>query len=439
MVVLFHNLKNIFAIDDLRKKLGFTFLVLVVFRFGHFIPIPGTDVSMLSLGDIASGVLAYLDLISGGALRKFSIFALGITPYISASIMMQILSIAIPQFEALAKEGQYGRNIINQYTRYLTLLLSLGQGLGYAFFAEAQGIVANPGWFSYRIPATLIISTGALFVMWMGEQISEFGIGNGSSILIFGSIVAGLPFGLVEFFNAIRTGELHIIKAAILAVITLAIIVCIIFLEKGQRKIPVHYAKRVVGNKVYGGQSSYIPLKINTPGVIPVIFAGSTLNAPLMLIAMLASKFPNTVISDLQRWMAPTGLIYNVLTVLLIVFFSYFYTAVLFNPIEIAENMQKSGGFVPGIRPGRKTADFFNYVLGRIGFPGALYIAILAVIPMVLWSVLNFPQEFLFSGLSLLIMIGVALDTSAQIESHLIERRYEGFLSSGRLRGRGGR
>jgi preprotein translocase subunit SecY len=439
VVVSLHNLKNIFAIPDLRKKLGFVFAVLVVFRFGHYIPIPGVDAQLLKLGEAASGFLSYLDMVSGGALQRFSIFALGITPYISASIMMQLLSVMIPSLEAISKEGQHGRNIINQYTRYVTLGLSLVQGYGYSVFAEANGLVSNPGFFSYRLPAMLIVSTGALFVMWMGEQISEYGIGNGSSILIFSSIVSSLPFALYKLATSVQSGELHLLKAGLLACITLAVIVCVIFLEKGQRKIPVNYARRMVGNKMYEGQSSYIPLKINISGVIPVIFAGSTLNMPLMLVGMAASRYPNSFWQTIQQSFMQTGLLYNLCTVALIVFFSFFYTAVIFNPVEIAENLRKSGGFVPGIRPGKRTADFFDYVLTRVGFPGALYLAMLAVIPTLMVVVLQFPSTHIFSGISMLILVGVALDTSAQIESQLIERRYDGFLGSGRLSGRSGR
>lgn len=438
MVVLLHNIKNIFSVPELRKKLGFTFLVLAVFRLGHHIPLPGIDSGMLLnfMKSATSGFFGYLDLVSGGALRKFAIFALGIGPYISSSIMMQLLTLMIPSLEMLSKEGEYGRKIINQYTRYLTLLLSIIQGFGYAILAESNGLALNPGW-GFRLTSILILSTGSLFVMWLGEQISSKGIGNGSSVLIFGSIVAGLPLATLRIITEVRSGLFNPMKALMLVAIVLAVTACVVFLEKGERKIPVHYAKRIIGNKVYGGQSSYIPFKINSSGVIPVIFAASTINMPLMLIGMLSKKFPS--LAFIQEWFSPVGIIYNVLTVSLIIFFSFFYTAIIFNPAELAENMKKSGGFIPGIRPGNQTAAFFDYVLTRVGFPGAVYLALLAVIPNILAGVFKFPITHVFSGISMLIIVGVGLDTSAQIESYLIEKNYQGFLASGRLKGRLGR
>ena len=440
MIVLLKNFKNIFLIPDLRRKVFFTLGVLAVFRFGSFIPIPGINTAALKtlLGSkVAGGLLSYLDLFSGGALRRFSIFALGMIPYINASIMMQLLTVMLPSLEQLSKEGEYGRKIIGQYTRYLTLGLSIIQGFGISIFIESQahlGLILNPGW-SFRLTTVLILSVGAIFVMWLGEQINGHGIGNGSSMIIFAGIVVGLPGAILMVLNHLKMGQMDPLLAGLLILITITVIGCIIFLEKGERRVVVQYAKRVVGHKVYGGQSSYIPLKINPSGVIPVIFASAIIQLPMLISNMLASKFPALVfISD---WFSYGSFLFYVLQAGLIIFFAFFYTAVIFNPVELADNIRKSGGFIPGIRPGKRTAEFFDYLLTRIGLPGAIYLATLAVLPSILQNFFNFPV--MFSGISLLIVIGVAMDTSAQIESHLIERRYEGFLTTGRLKGRLGR
>lgn len=440
MVVLLHNFKNIFFVPELRRKLAFTLGVLAVYRFGAHVPIPGINAAalgnLLSSG-LAGSVISYLDLFSGGALRNFAIFALGMIPYINASIMIQLLTVMIPSLEQLSKEGEYGRKIIGQYTRYLTLGLSVIQGLGISFFIEAQaqmGLVLSPGW-GFRLTTVLILSVGALLVMWLGEQINAHGIGNGSSMIIFAGIVVGLPGAILKVINHVKMGQMDPLLVGVLIAITLAVIACVVFLEKGERRVVIQYAKRVVGHKVYGGQSSYIPLKINPSGVIPVIFASAIIHLPMMLTNMLATRF--TALSFLAEWFAYGGAIFYILETALIVFFAYFYTAVIFNPVELAENIRKSGGSVPGIRPGKRTADFFDYLLTRVGLPGAMYLAALAVVPSVLQNIFSFPV--MFSGISLLIVIGVAMDTSSQIESRLIERRYEGFLSSGRMKGRLGR
>lgn len=437
MVVLLRNFKNIFLVSELRKKLAYVLGVVAVYRFGAHIPIPGIDgvalsnffSSQLSGG----GFLSYLNLFSGGALQKFAIFTLGMSPYISASIMMQLLTIMVPTLEALSKEGEYGRRIINKYTRYLTLAISVIQAFGIAVWAEnSPGIVLSPGW-GFRLSAVLILSVGALFVMWMGEQINAHGLGNGSSMLIFAGIVTGLPNALIKLYEEVRLGQTDLLMVALLALITLAVIVCVIFLERGERKVAVQYAKRVVGTRVYGGQSSYIPLKLNPSGVVPVIFAQAILGMPLTLVGLVAGRFPG-INQWLTDWFYNERILFNILNAGLIIFFAFFYTAIIFNPAELADNIRKSGGFIPGIRPGAKTAQFFDYLLTRVGFPGAVYLALLAVVPSILKNALNLP--IMFSGVSLLIVIGVALDTSSQIESHLIERRYEGFLASGRLKGR---
>lgn len=437
MVVLLHNFKNIFLVAELRKKLAFTLGIFAVFRFGVHVPIPGVDVLALkNLFDSqmsSGGFLSYLNLFSGGALKNFAIFALGMSPYISASIMMQLLTIMLPSLESLSKEGEYGRRIINRYTRYLTLVLSVVQSFGIAVYIErTPGIVFTPGW-GFRMSAVLFLSVGALFVMWLGEQINAHGIGNGSSMIIFAGIVATLPAALIKLFENVRLGQTDILVVGLLGLITLAFILCIIFLERGERKVPVQYAKRVVGHRVYGGQSSYIPLKLNPANVVPVIFAQAVLSMPGTVLNLFASRWPN-VNQFLMDWFYNERLLYSVLNAGLIIFFAFFYTAIIFNPVELADNIRKSGGFIPGIRPGKKTAEFFDYLLTRVGFPGAVYLALLAVLPGLLKMIINFP--LIFSGVSLLIVIGVALDTSAQIESHLLEHRYEGFMSTGPLKGR---
>ncbi len=440
MIVLLRNFKNIFLVPELRRKLGFTLGVLAVYRFGAHIPIPGVNTAALSGlldSSVAGGLFAYLDLFSGGALKNFAIFALGMIPYINASIMMQLLTVMVPSLEQLSKEGEYGRKIIGQYTRYLTLGLSIIQGFGIAAFMESQsqlGIVLNPGW-AFRLTTVLILSVGAIFVMWLGEQINAHGLGNGSSMIIFAGIVVGLPGALLKVLNFVQMGQTDPLIAGLLLIITIAVIVCVIFLEKGERRVPVQYAKRVVGHKVYGGQSSYIPLKINPSGVIPVIFASAIIQLPMMITNLLSSRFP--ALGFIAEWFMHGGFLFYVLEAGLIIFFAFFYTAVIFNPVELADNIRKSGGFVPGIRPGKRTSDFFDYLLTRINFPGAVYLASLAIIPGILQNMIHFPV--MFSGISLLIVIGVAMDTSSQIESQLIERRYEGFLSTGRLTGRGSR
>lgn len=435
-MVLLHNFKNIFLVSELRKKLAFTLGVFAVFRFGTHIPIPGIDVVALNAlfsGKFGGGFLSYLDIFSGGALKNFAIFALGMSPYISASIMMQLLTIMVPTLEALSKEGEYGRRIINRYTRYLTLVVAVVQSIGLAVYIERQpNIVFTPGW-GFRLSAVLFLSLGALFVMWLGEQINAHGIGNGSSMIIFAGIIARFPADMMRVFEGVRLGQTDLLMVGLLGLVTLAFIGCIIFLERGERKVPVQYAKRVIGGRVYGGQSSYIPLKLNPSNVVPVIFSSAILQMPLMLTGLLAARWPsiNQIVMD---WFSREGLVFNVLNAGLIIFFAFFYTAVIFNPVELADNIRKSGGFIPGIRPGKKTAEFFDYLLTRVGFPGAVYLALLAILPSLLGRVIAFPT--MFSGVSLLIVIGVALDTSAQIEAHLIERRYEGFLASGRLKGR---
>lgn len=436
MVVQLHSFKNIFFVAELRKKIAFTLGVFAVLRFGAHVPIPGIDpvaLSNLFGAGMTGGFLSYMDLFSGGALGNFAIFALGMGPYITASLMIQILTAISPTLEALSKEGESGRRVLNQYTRYLALLLGSGQALGIIGYIESQpGIVLNPG-MGFRLTALLMLSVGAIFIMWLGEQINSHGIGNGSSAVIFAGIVSGFPRALLTIFENLRLEQTDIFIVALLLILTLAITACVIFLEKGERKIPIHYAKRVIGNRVYGGQSSYIPFKINPAGVVPVIFSGAFLQFPGMISALIGTKFPD-VNRFVLEWFYQNQFLFNICNAVLIIFFSFVYTSIIFNSVELADNIRKSGGFLPGIRPGRKTVEFFDYLLTRLGFSGAVYLAMLAILPGIMKAVIAFPV--MVTGTSLLIVVGVALDTSAQIESHLIERRYDGFLSSGRLKGR---
>ena len=436
-MVLLRNFLNIFNIPELRKKVLFTLGVLIIYRLGAQIPVIGVDVgalqALIAQGGTLGGILGYFDLISGGVLTQSTIFALGIGPYISASIMMQILGMSVPYFEKLLKEGEYGRKIINQYTRYLTIAVSIAQSLGFIAFLQAKNLIITPG-LSFTLLFVLSLSVGSIFVMWLGEQISLFGLGNGSSMIIFAGIVARFPTYLGLTIHAVRQGNLDTIIALLILLIFVAITACIVFLERGQRKIPVQYARRIVGNRVYGGQSTYIPFKINNASVMPVIFASVILNIPLFISSMLATRFP--VVKGFAESLT-TGVLGQVVLFILIICFSFFYTALMFNPEELADNIKKSGGFIPGIRPGRKTADFFNYILTRIGLVGAFYLAFLAIVPSVLRWVIYIP--FILSGTALLIAVGVALELASQIEAYLIEHRYEGFLTSGRLRGRGAR
>jgi preprotein translocase subunit SecY len=434
-VVLLNNFKNIFLIPELRKKILFTLGVLIIDRLGTFIPVIGVNVPLLGehmkRATGVGGLLSYLDVFSGGALSKSTLFALGIMPYITASIMMQILSMSVPAFEQYMKEGEYGRKIINQYTRYLALGLSVMYSFTYAIYLENAGLALTPGW-GFRFIFVLSLTVGSLFIMWLADQISLHGIGNGSSMIVFAGIVSRFPEYVIKTKALIDVGTLEIWQALLILVIFFAITACIVFLEKGERKIPVQYARRIIGHRVYGGQSTYIPFKINIAGIMPVIFASSVLQMPATVSLMLAER------AEIFKWVStllvPGGIVFNILEFGLIIFFSYFYTALVFNPDELAENIKKSGGFIPGIRPGKKTAEFFNYILTRIGLVGAIYLGLLAVFPNVMYAVFRMP--FYLGGTSLLIVTGVALETSAQIESYLIEHRYEGFLTTGRLKGR---
>lgn len=437
-MVLLKNFINIFYISELRRKVLYTLGLLIVYRIGAHIPVIGIDINalrgMMDQSSTLGGIFKYIDLFSGGMLQNGTLFALGIMPYITASIMMQMATMTIPSLELLQKEGEYGRKIINQYTRYLTLAVGIVQSLSLAFILERNNLVIEPGW-GFRLLLVLSLTVGSLFVMWLGEQISLFGLGNGSSMIIFAGIVARLPEDALKTIYQVQEGLMNGYVSMALVLLFIAIAACIVFLEKGERKIPVQYTRRVVGQRVFGGQSTYIPFKINVPGVMPVIFAGAVLNIPMFAAAMLSDKF--ALFKWISESMVPTGVLYNIIEFVLIIFFSFFYTALVYNPDELADNMKKSGGHIPGLRPGRKTSEFFNYILTRIGLVGAIYLAILALLPNILRMFVQMP--FNLGGTSLLIVVGVALDTAAQIESYLIEHRYEGFLSTGRMKMRGER
>lgn len=437
-MVLLKNFINIFSIPELRKKFLFTLGILVVYRLGNHIPVIGVDIAALqqlvSQARGLGGFFSYLDMFSGGALKEATLFALSIMPYITASIMMQMLGMTVPYLEQLLKEGEYGRKIVNQYTRYLAFFVAIFQSVSYLMILRHKNLILEPGW-GFNITFILSLTVAAMFVMWLGEQISLFGLGNGSSMIIFAGIVARFPHDMVAMINAVQVGSIDAIVAILILLVFIGLAAFIIFIERGERKIPVQYTRRVVGQRVYGGQSTYIPFKINSAGVMPVILTGAVLSIPMFLASMLAERF------EIFKWLNPeslqSGPFFTVLQFFLIIGFSFLYTALIFNPEELADNMKKSGGFIPGIRPGKKTAEFFNYLLTRIGLVGALYLAVLAILPNILNVIVHMP--FYVSGTALLIVVGVGLDTAAQIESYLIEHRYEGFLSTGRLKGRIGR
>lgn len=434
-MVLLKNFKNIFVIPELRKKILFTLGVLIIDRLGTYIPVIGVNVPMLGehmkRATGVGGLLSYLDVFSGGALSKSTLFALGIMPYITASIMMQMLGMTVPYFEQLLKEGEYGKKIINQYTRYLAIGLSIMYSYGYAVYLENANLVLTPGW-AFRALFVLSLTVGSLFVMWLGDQISLFGIGNGSSMIVFAGIVSRFPEYIIKTKAMVDIGTLEMWQALLILLIFIAITACIVFLEKGERKVPVQYARRIIGQKMYGGQSTFIPFKINTAGIMPVILASSVLQLPATLAVMLSSR--GEIFRKFAEIIAPGAVLFNVIEFVLIVFFSFFYTALVFNPDELAENIKKSGGFILGIRPGKKTAEFFDYILNRVGLVGAIYLACLALLPNFMYALFKMP--FYLGGTSLLIVVGVALETSAQIESYLIEHRYEGFLTTGRMKSR---
>jgi len=423
---------------DLRRRLVFLLLALVVYRIGAHIPVPGIDPAQLQqlFSGQQGGILNLFNMFSGGALSRFTVFALGIMPYISASIIMQLMTYVVPTFEQLKKEGEAGRRKITQYTRYGTLGLALFQSLGIAVALESSaGLVLNPG-FGFRMTAVVSLTAGTMFLMWLGEQITERGLGNGISLIIFAGIVAGIPKAFGNTLRLYSTGEMSPLFILFIFAMMIVVVAVIVFTEQGQRRIPVQYAKRVVGRKMYGGQSTHLPLKINMSGVIPPIFASSILMFPLTIAQFLP---PETMeshawIRAILTSMGPSHILYNLLYIIFIVFFCYFYTAVIFNPVDVADNMKKYGGYIPGIRPGKKTSDYIDRVLTRITLGGAIYVAAVCVLPSLLIYRFNIP--FYFGGTALLIVVGVAMDTISQMESHMLSRHYEGFMKKGQLKGR---
>jgi len=429
------SFQNVFKIPELKRRVLITAGLLIAYRLGAHVPTPGIDGHALAqfFDQMQQGLLGMVDLFSGGNLRRLSIFALGIMPYISASIILQLLTVVVPALERLAKEGEAGRKKITQYTRYGTIVLSAIQALGIAYGLERMPtptgatIVPYPGW-GFRLLTVLTLTAGTALIMWIGEQISEKGIGNGISLIIFAGIVVRLPSAIVASYTLITTGEMKLFVFLALCALMLAVTAAVVLMQEGQRKIPVQYARRVVGRRVYGGQSTHIPLRINTAGVIPVIFASSLILFP----ATLTNFMPHPWMQAIADALSPGRFSYTVLYMALIVFFAYFYTAIVFNPVDLADNMKKYGGFIPGVRPGKKTAEYIDHVLTRITLPGALFLAVISVLPDFLIRWFNVP--FYFGGTSLLIVVGVALDTVRQMESHLLMRNYEGFLKKSRSR-----
>ncbi len=423
-----------FRIPELKRRLLFTGMILLIYRLGGHIPTPGINrAALASFFDSQSGSLMGLyDMFSGGNLKNATVFALGIMPYISASIIFQLLQAVVPYFEKLAKEGEEGRKKITQYTRFGTVALALIQSFGMAAGLEQMsgGIVTTPG-IGFKLLTTITLTAGTVFVMWLGEQITEQGIGNGISLIIFIGIVARYPTDILNTAQQLASGDMHIIKALLIAAFMLFVIGGIIAITQGARKIPVQYAKKIVGRRVYGGANTHIPLKVNTAGVIPIIFAQSIIMFPATLMNIFPDVGFFTTLGGLFR---PPNPVYVIVYSTLIILFAYFYTAVILNPVDLADNMKKNSGFIPGVRPGKKTAEYIDRVLTRVTLPGAVFLAIIAILPDMMISFLQ--VQFYFGGTGLLIVVGVALDTLQQIESHLVMRHYDGFMSKGRLRAR---
>jgi preprotein translocase subunit SecY len=459
------SLKNIFAVSELRNRVLFTLAMLGVYRIGNHILTPGVNRAAIEelARQMQNNLFGLYDMFTGGSLSKVTIFALGIMPYISASIILQLLTVVWPYLEKLSKEGELGRRKITQYTRYGTILLAVVQSLGYAILLERNTQIAgglplvnNPG-LGFRLMTVLTLTTGTTFIMWLGEQITERGIGNGMSLIIYAGIIVGFPRAAIQTFDQMQTGQLGLIRVLFLLVLMVAVIAAVIFVERGHRRVTVQYAKRVVGRRMYGGSSTHIPLKVNTGGVIPIIFASSILAFPTTLAGMFKSGgWVDSLTTQLGYGMP----LHNLLYVVLIIFFAYFYTAIVFNPDDVADNMRKYGGFVPGIRPGKRTAEYIDTILTRITLAGALYLAVIAILPQFMlsgfrvapipfigeWLDSMLPKvitegmnvQFFFGGTTILIVVGVAMDTVQQVESQLIMRHYDGFMKKTRIRGRRG-
>ncbi len=462
-MLMLDSIRNIFSIPDLRRRIIFTLLLLAVYRIGAQIPNPGiSEAALAEFWEQQKGtIFGMFDLFTGRGMSRMTIFALGIMPYISSSIILQLLQVVWPYLERLSKEGELGRKKITQYTRYGTLFICAIQSFGISLFLEKATspgglpIVPNPGW-GFKLLTVLTLTTGTTFIMWLGEQISERGIGNGISLIIFAGIVVDLPRMVQTVIGQVRTGDVDLIRVLIFAAIMLALIAVIVFVERGQRRLPVSYAKRVVGRKIYGGQSTHLPLRVNTGGVIPIIFAAAVITIPATLAQMVKIPLVQNIAAQFSQGMP----LYALLYVAAIIFFTYFYVSIIFNPTDVADNLRKYGGFIPGIRPGKNTADFIDNVLSRLTLIGSVYLAGVAIFPELLVSGLrvqtlpwigtfleaNLPRwftqglniEFFFGGTSILIVVGVAMDTMQQIEAQLVMRHYDGFMRRGRIKGRRG-
>lgn len=441
--MILESVRNIFKIGELRKRIIFTFAILAIERIGTHVVTPGIDTAVLAEGfkNLGQGTLFGLyDLFAGGAFKKAAVFGLGIMPYISASIIIQLLGAVIPFFQKLQREGEEGRKKIMQYTRYGTLAISAMQAFGVAIFlqsiqiADGRLAVPNPG-FGFQMMTMISMASGTMLIMWLGEQIDSRGIGNGISLIIFIGIIARLPQALVDEYQQFSVGMRGLLGEAILIAIALAIVYFVVLLTQGTRKIPVQYAKRVVGRKVYGGVNTHFPMRVNTAGVMPIIFAQAIMFVPSTIITFLPdSDFMVTV----QGWFSMDSWFYWIFYGLMIVFFTYFYTAIALNPVEVAENLKKQGGFIPGVRPGKKTSEYLDNILTKITLPSSIFLALIAIVPAMLAKFANIPYSLasFFGGTGLLIIVGVALDFLQQVESHLFMRHYDGFMKSGKVRGR---
>jgi preprotein translocase subunit SecY len=436
---MLETFENVFKIPELRKRILFTMALLVVYRVGGHVPTPGIDAQALGefFRTMRGSLFGLYDMFVGGAFHKATIFSLGIMPYISASIIIQLLGAVVPYFQKLQKEGEEGRRKITQYTRYGTVLIGAMQALGTSVYLESipasaigRYVVPNPG-MGFKLLTMITFTCGTIFIMWLGEKITEKGIGNGISLIIMIGIIARLPGGVIDEVRMLFMGERNFFAEVFLIALMVVVVASIVLVTRAQRKIPVQYAKRVIGRKMYGGQSTHIPLSVNTAGIIPIIFAQSIMSGPLTL----STFFPNNeFMQNFSLWFSPGSVVYSAIYALLIIFFAYFYTAIVFNPVDLADNMRKYGGFIPGIRPGKRTSEYIDRVLTRITLPGAIFFAMVAVLPYFMMKGMN--VQFYFGGTGLLIVVGVALDTLQQIESHLLMRHYDGFMKKGKIKGR---
>jgi preprotein translocase subunit SecY len=436
---MIETFENVFKIPELRKRILFTLALLVVYRLGGHVPTPGIDAQALGefFRTMRGSLFGLYDMFVGGAFQKATIFSLGIMPYISASIIIQLLGAVVPYFQKLQKEGEEGRRKITQYTRYGTVLIGAMQAFGTSVYLESipasaigRYVVPNPG-MGFKLLTMITFTCGTIFIMWLGEQITEKGIGNGISLIIMIGIIARFPGGVIDEVRMLFIGQRNFFAEVFLIALMVVVVASIVLVTRAQRKIPVQYAKRVIGRKMYGGQSTHIPLSVNTAGIIPIIFAQSIMSGPLTL----STFFPNNeFMQNFSLWFSPGSVLYSAIYALLIIFFAYFYTAIVFNPVDLADNMRKYGGFIPGIRPGKRTSEYIDRILTRITLPGAIFFAMIAVLPYFMMKGMN--VQFYFGGTGLLIVVGVALDTLQQIESHLLMRHYDGFMKKGKIKGR---